>query len=149
MHYKIRNIFLISISAVIILVLLIFIGSVLSLYLLNNAKESKNSLTEQISLLNLNVRILNTTKIPGLAKELKNFLKVYEIQDVTIGNDSIIIDSTILKTSRNWYSQAKTLSQIIGIDSTKIIFDQCYDTSKLKFSVLIGKDYKLLKPFRK
>lgn len=148
MPNKIRNIFIISTSVAISFVLLAFIGSIFFLLFLNSEKNPKTLSKNSITLSHLNIKILNTTKIPGLAREIKNYLKVYEIQKITIGNDSIAIGTTIVKTSQNCYLHAKLLSQIIGIDSTRIVLAKQYDTSFI-ISVLIGNDYKLLKPFRK
>lgn len=149
MHFKIRNIFIISTSVVTSFVILTFVGSIFFLFFLNTGKNSKILSNNLISLSNLDIKILNTTKVHGLAREIKNYLKVYELQKITIGNDSIAIDTTIVKTSRNWHPQAKLICQIIGIDSTRIILTKQYDTSAFIISILIGNDYKLLKPFRK
>lgn len=149
MHYKIRNILIISTGMVIAFVLLTFVGSIFFIFFLNTEKNPKILSNNSIFLSNLNIKILNTTKVPGLAREIKNYLKIFELQKITIGNDSITIDTTIVKTSRNWYPQAKLICQIIGIDSTRILLAKQYDTSAFIISVLIGNDYKLLKPFRK
>lgn len=148
MHYKIRNIFIITTSVVISFVLLAFIASIFFFFFLNSEKNLKISFENSTSLSDLNIKIFNTTKVPGLAREIKNYLKIYEIQKVTIGNDSVTIDTSIVKTSRNWYRQAKLLCRIICIDSSRIVFAEQYDTSFV-IGVLVGNDYKLLKPFRK
>lgn len=149
MQSKIQNILIFFANVLIFLILLLFVGSFLLPYLLENGSKEKIPSEERLSLPNLNVKILNTTTNPGLAKEMKNYLKIFEIRNTFVGNDSLQTNSTVIFTKFGSYKQAKMLGLILGLDSTNVSYDQQLDTSQFDCVIFIGKDYKLLKPFRR
>lgn len=92
------------------------------------------------------VNILNACNVDGIAKKVKDYLNKQGIDVISTGNSSSASDRTyIIGGSDN--NKSMNLASIMGIDKSMIKGQQS-DSDNLNFSIVIGKDYAQLKPFK-
>lgn len=149
MQSKIKNIFIIIANVFIILIIVVFSLSIFFSHLYEDRKSDDKPIKKNNTLFDLKIKIFNTTNVSGLAREVKNYLKIYELKNTLIGNDSVKINASLIKANPKKSLQAKQLALIIGLDSSMVLFDKSMDTSSFDCVIFLGNDYKLLKPFNK
>ncbi|MCK4892602.1 MAG: LytR C-terminal domain-containing protein [Calditrichia bacterium] len=95
------------------------------------------------------VEVLNGCGTSGIAKFVTDFLRKSEIDVVYLGNykNFKVAKSQVIDRSGN-PENARKVARILGISEKQVKSD--IDKSKqLKASILLGKDYKTLTPFKK
>jgi len=95
------------------------------------------------------VEVLNGCGTAGIAKSVTDFLRKSEIDVVYLGNykNFNVTKSQVIDRSGN-PENARKVARILGISEKQVKSD--IDKSKqLKASILLGKDYKILTPFKK
>ncbi|MCX7879907.1 MAG: LytR C-terminal domain-containing protein [Ignavibacteria bacterium] len=145
---KIKDIFF-YLSTLIFFVLFFLVG--LSLYFkyqpINKKQDLKSSSIVFESYPIGKVEILNGTKIAGLAREMMLYLKNFEIES-KIANHQKEFERTVVFFRPNSYRVVNFLSAIIDFPKDKLLpMDTTFDSS-FDAVLILGYDYKLLKPYR-
>ncbi len=98
---------------------------------------------------NTQVEVLNGCGVSGIAKSTTDFLRQSDIDVVYMGNhtsysvpNSRIIDRTGDRDT------ALRIAEILGIDS-QFVETEMDNSKQLEVTIILGKDYKTLKPFQK
>jgi len=140
------------INLAIIFVLLILISLLLSSFIdrvfitppisANLPDELKTNKQEVIQ-----VNILNASGEPGLASKAKEFLRVRGFDVVEIGNNKTIVENSTVIDRLGDIGSAYKVAYAIGINDT-LITTQIDSSLFLRSTILIGKDFALLKPFK-
>jgi hypothetical protein len=138
---------LIVITLIILLPILIILA--LSLYsrifYFNNIDPEKSNQNIKFNKI-IQLDILNGCGEDGLANKARIYLRNRGFDVVEVGNYDSIIDISHVISRRGDVESAKMLSKAIGINDSLLIID--IDSSlSLDCSVVIGKDYKKLKPY--
>lgn len=97
----------------------------------------------------MKILVLNSTKTVGIAREMKLFLNTFEFKAVEVGNDSSGYENSRILIKSNRTTQGHFLAKIIHINEHLVNQSASLDSSDIDCIVILGKDYKLLKPFRK
>lgn len=102
---------------------------------------------EQVAKEKIQISILNGCGVDGLAAKAKQFMFRKNFDVVNIGNfDSTVVRSFIIDRVGN-RDAAERSAEAFGINDSLIIID--VDSSRyLMNTIVLGKDYKYLKPFK-
>jgi len=107
--------------------------------------DSENKITASAI---VQVEVLNGCGVPGIADRFTDYLRKKNFDVVQTGNyisfdmdKSLVIDRTGNKAN------AKKVADALGVESKNII-QQINDDYFLDVSIIIGKDYNLLKPIK-
>lgn len=95
------------------------------------------------------VEVLNGCGVAGIAKDVTDFLREAGVDVVYLGNHKNfnVTASQVVDRSGNT-DEAGEIADMLGIDEKEVISE--VDKSKqLQASIILGKDYKNLKPFKK
>lgn len=96
----------------------------------------------------IQVEVLNACGAPGVADVFTDHLRKSKIDVVQIGNyRSFDVDNTVIINRSSNRNKANFTAELIGIDRDKII-DQINKNYFLDVTVIIGKDFSQLKPFK-
>lgn len=145
---------------------LIILLAVLTLYLLYNfvmhattgskqdnakvqtADSSSNTITKQPSSKTLQIDVQNATGVQGIANEFMGYLRNAGFDVVEMGNfaTSDIKTSMVIDRTGNM-KNAKKVAQALGI-SEKYVIQQINKNYFLDATVVIGKDYMELNPYK-
>jgi hypothetical protein len=131
-----------------LIVVLIFIISMVYRFLvgppvdptLDNNIE-KLSVTEVIQ-----INVLNASKVKGLAGEIRDYLRSKGFDVVDVGNYTGDCDSSFVIDRLGDMSSAKKVAFALGIPDS-LIFQDIDSSLFLRGTVVIGKNYKTLKPY--
>lgn len=104
--------------------------------------ELKNNKQEVIQ-----VNILNASGESGLAARAKEYLRVRGFDVVEIGNFSKNIDHSMIVDRLGDLNSAYKVAYAVGIRDS-LISTQIDSSLFLRSSIIIGKDFALLKPFK-
>lgn len=144
MHSKIKNIFIFSIIILGTLIILLFSGSIfLQFYSKKNVSIQKDSQT--LDYFNFKVKIYNAANAEGIARHTQNFLRNFDIKVEGVQNYPTQEELSKIVVSKTTFQFGQFVGKILGIDENNLEFQDslgnfCY--------IILGKDYKLLKPFR-
>ena len=95
----------------------------------------------------IQVNILNSTNIPGKANVAKKYLRSRGFDVVEIGNYETEADTSFIIDRLGDMTSAKKVAIAIGIADSLIVTE--IDSSLfLRCSVILGKDFKNLNPFK-
>gem|GEM_PF-766347 len=144
---KIIRISLNVINALLIIFVTLLIMSFTNRVLLSPPVDS--NLEENIEKLNnleiIQVSILNSTEINGLANKARTFLQLRNFDVVEIGNSKGILPKTIVIDRMGDFASAKKVAKAFGVADSLIKTD--IDSSLfVRASIIIGQDYPKL-PF--
>ena len=92
------------------------------------------------------VNIINACSVDGIAKKMKDYLNKQGIKVVSIGNSSSPVEKSFIKGGSD-ENKSLNLASIIGIDKSLIKTQQKNSDYQI-ISVVIGKDFSQLKPFK-
>ncbi len=152
MWHKLTNIFFIlAIVSISVLLILFAVSFYFKNIYSDSGEEGTNNRKEEILKINpeMKILVLNSTKAPGIAKEMKLFLNTFEFKGVNIGNDSSSYRDSRILTKGNRIEQGRLLAKIIHINESLVSKVSSLDSSDIDCILILGEDYKLLKPFRK
>jgi glycerol-3-phosphate cytidylyltransferase-like family protein len=95
------------------------------------------------------VEVLNGCGTSGIAKSVTDFLRKSEIDVVYLGNykNFNVAKSQVIDRSGD-LENARKIARILGV-SEKQVKSEIDKSKQLKASILLGKDYKSLTPFKK
>ncbi len=142
---KIKKIFGFSIVVLALSVVAIYL---ISIYLKHFSAESQGVELYKVkekSFPEGSIVICNATNVYGLAKEMKLFLNSFEIKKIETKNYDTLSNKTRLIANPNSYEFAVFISKLIDFPVSSI------EKNNLKMTelvIIIGNDYKLLKPFK-
>ncbi len=144
MYSKIKNIFIFSIIILGTLIILLFCGS---LYLRFYSKKNNSAqLTSQPQdYFNFKVRIYNAANAEGIARHTQNFLNNFDIKVESVQNYPTQEELSKIIISKSTFQFGQFVGKILGIDESNL---ELQDSLGSYCFVILGKDYKLLKPFR-
>ncbi|MCL5991057.1 MAG: LytR C-terminal domain-containing protein [Bacteroidetes bacterium] len=138
------NIFSGCFGFVILLMVLSFIYRIVS------PAQLQSQSTGYTEIVNVNqavqVNILNACSVGGLAKKVKDYLNKQGIEVVSIGNTSSPVGKSYLIGGSD-ENKSLNLASILGIDKS-MLKTQKNNSDNQIISVVIGKDYSQLKPFK-
>lgn len=149
MKNKLTNIFFIFVIVSIGIVLLLFSVSFYFKNIYNSGVTSKSKEESFKIDSEMKILVLNSTKVAGIAKEMKLFLNTFEFKDVNVGNDSSNYENSHILIKSNRVTQGNFIAKIIHINEHLVEQSSALDSSNVDCVVILGKDYKLLKPFQK
>lgn len=144
--------YLLNGTIIIFLVIVAYFGFSLINNSLKSEKEIKEitdttkSLTSQPNL-SIQLEVQNGSGENGIASKFTDYLRKNNIDVVEIGNyKSQDVAKTLVIDRSGDNAKARKVAQIIGV-SEKSIIQQINSSLYLDVTVVIGKDYKELKPF--
>lgn len=143
---KILSITLITILS---LVILIFVVSIIFKFASNPKPEmeSEKNLGRMTNNEMIQISVLNGCGIKGLAGEVRDYLRDKGFDVVDVANFNKQVNSSFVIDRIGDTTSAMKLAQAMGLSKAKIIHD--VDSSIfLRSSIVLGSDYKKLKPFR-
>jgi hypothetical protein len=149
MKNKLTNIFFIFVTVSISIILLLFS---ISFYFKNiyNSEVTSKGKEESFKIdSEMKILVLNSTNVAGIAKEMKLFLNTFEFKGVDVGNDSSNYENSRILIKSNRVTQGNFIAKIIHINEHLVEQSRALDSSDIDCVVILGKDYKLLKPFQK
>ena len=95
------------------------------------------------------VEVLNGCGVAGIAKKVTDFLREAKIDVVYLGNHKNFKVSTSQVIDRGGdLDKAREIADMLGIDK-KTVKSEIDKSKQLQASIILGKDYKNLKPFKK
>lgn len=94
----------------------------------------------------IQVNVLNATGVPGLANDVRKYLRDRGFDVVEVDNNTNTINNTVIFDRVGDKIATHKLAYALGINEKMIKLD-VDSTLYLKASIIIGKDYKTLKPF--
>lgn len=144
MYSKIKKFFVFSIFFFGLSILLCFVFSIYIKHFVNS-KESSYYSSEKKEVLNGIVKIYNATGVNGLAKEMKLFLKMFDIKVSATQNSNTSAAQTKLYSKPTSKDFAAFVAKLIDYQPELI---STSDTIDVDLVIIIGSDYKLLKPFK-
>lgn len=147
MKFKIQKIFLASFFALALFIFGLFSLSIYYRHFFREIKPNGNVVENQvIDPEVVSVRVFNATDVNGLAKELKLYLKTFQVENISVENFGEFKRISTISSKPDKIAYAKYIASLIdyNADSVKIC-----DTIDWDILVIIGKDYRLLKPFNK
>ncbi len=144
MFCKIKKIFVFSIF---FLGLSILVAFAISIYFkhFHNSSEPKIANSQQIATITNKIVIYNATNVSGLAKDLKLFLRSFEVKEVQTENYDTLLDRCRFLTKPNYFSTAEYIAKLIEFQPEMITITDTIDNDIV---IILGTDYKLLKPFK-
>lgn len=94
------------------------------------------------------VRILNGNGVSGVAYKLREYLlnQGFDVSETT-NADHFNYEKTIVYLHTNNYSMSNKVSEKLGIDNNPVLDDRAPDYP-CDVTIVMGKDYKQLPPFR-
>lgn len=97
----------------------------------------------------IQLEVLNGCGITGIAEEFTNYLRQEDFDVVQVGNyTSFEISNTLVVDRTGKKANALKVAETLGIDSKNVI-QQMNNDYFLDVSLIIGKDFNHLKPFKK
>ena len=94
----------------------------------------------------IQVNILNACGEKGIANQIRNYLRAKGFDVVEIGNYDKIIEKSKIFDRVGDISSAKKVAYILCINDS-LVFTKIDSSLFLRASIIVGKDYKTLKPF--
>jgi len=94
------------------------------------------------------VRILNGNGVSGVAYKLREYLlnQGFDVSETT-NADHFNYEKTVVYLHTNNYSMSNKVSEKLGIDNNPVLDDRAPDYP-CDVTIVMGKDYKQLPPFR-
>jgi len=110
-----------------------------------NLQVNKEQQQESMSIV---VRILNGNGVSGVAYKLREYLlnQGFDVSETT-NADHFNYEKTIVYLHTSNYSMSNKVSEKLGIDNNPVLDDRAPDYP-CDVTIVMGKDYKQLPPFR-
>jgi len=135
----------------IIIILLIVIISYLSysLYARIEAQSNRSIVVQKKSAPHtIQIEVLNGCGFPGIGDKFTDFLRLHNFDVVQIGNYiSYDIEKSIVIDRTGDFLNALKVADSLGIDH-KYVIKQLNNNYFLDFSLIVGKDYNSLNPYK-
>ncbi|MFN3782206.1 MAG: LytR C-terminal domain-containing protein, partial [Candidatus Kapaibacteriota bacterium] len=144
---KIKNFFIIPFFSFGLLLLAFF---VLSIYYKHFFTKEEGNIEKVVNHRSvepkaISVIIYNATGVNGLAKELKLYLKTFQVDKIAVENYKEFRQESMISSKPEKIEYAKYIATLLDYN---LDFIQISDTIDRDILIIIGKDYRLLKPFR-
>jgi len=139
----------ITLITILSLVILIFVVSIIFKFAAKPepASDSEKNLGKLANNEMIQVSVLNGCGVKGLAGEVRDYLRDKGFDVVDVGNFNKSVNSSFVIDRMKDTSSSKKLAKAMGLPETKIVFN--IDSSMfLRSSIILGSDYKKLKPFK-
>lgn len=149
MKNKLTNIFFIFVIVSVSIILLLFSVSFYFKNIYNSEVTSKRKEESFKIDSEMKILVLNSTKATGIAKEMKLFLNTFEFKNVNVDNDSSNYENSRILIKSNRVIEGNFIAKIIHINEHLVERSWALDSSDVDCVVILGRDYKLLKPFQK
>ncbi len=103
---------------------------------------------EEISVENpsYQIDVLNGCGIEDVAFQITQYLRSKGFDVIDYGNYDLIVNESFIIDHVGWPDTAKVIAKALGIDESKIVRSKSNYYNE--FTVVIGKDYIMLKPFK-
>jgi len=103
---------------------------------------------EEISVENpsYQIDVLNGCGVEDVAFQITQYLRSKGFDVIDYGNYDLIVNESFIIDHVGWPDTAKVIAKALGIDESKIVRSKSNYYNE--FTVVIGKDYIMLKPFK-
>jgi len=145
MHSKLKNILILSIFFASVLIFVFFLGSIYLKYFKESDSNAKQMPNNGLDFTNFQIRIYNGTNVSGIARQMKNFLGNFDLKVESAQNFNIQVDKSKIIVSNNSKEFGEYIAKLIGLAEDSL---ELNDSLRNYCHIVLGKDYKLLKPFR-
>ncbi len=127
---------------------IIFVGVLIFLFLKILNGRYKFSSEEEISVENpsYQIDVLNGCGIEDVAFQITQYLRAKGFDVIDYGNYDSIVNESFIIDHIGWSDTAKVIAKALGINENKIVRSKSNYYNE--FTVVIGKDYITLKPFK-
>lgn len=118
----------------------------LFLKILNGKHKFSND--EEISVENpsYQIDVLNGCGVEDVAFQITQYLRAKGFDVIDYGNYDLIVDKSFIIDHVGWPDTAKVIAKALGIDESEIVRSKSNYYNE--FTVVIGRDYIMLKPFK-
>ncbi|MFN3134552.1 MAG: LytR C-terminal domain-containing protein [Candidatus Kryptonium sp.] len=118
----------------------------LFLKILNGKHKFSND--EEISVENpsYQIDVLNGCGVEDVAFQITQYLRTKGFDVIDYGNYDLIVDESFIIDHVGWPDTAKVIAKALGIDENKIVRSKSNYYNE--FTIVIGRDYIMLKPFK-
>lgn len=144
MFSKIKKIFVFSTFFLGLSILVVFAISIYFKHF-HNLSEPQIPNGPPITSITNKIVIYNATNVNGLAKDLKLFLRSFEVKEIQTENYDTLLEKCKFFTKPNYFSTAEYIAKLIEFQPEMITIA---DTLDYDIVIILGTDYKLLKPFK-
>ncbi len=117
--------------------------SLKNIWLENSTSDTKPE--EKVIQLDGTISIYNSTNVYGLAKEMKLFLNSFEINKISTQNYDKPLNKSVLISKPGSIQFANYVAKLIDYLPDSIKTDE---NQKFDLVIILGSDFKLLKPFK-
>ena len=139
---------ILNISIFLLAAIILYMGYSIYIKLANNRHAKDGQLTEQVASDIIQVEVLNGSGVNGVADRFTDFLRNNNLDVVKSGNyiSDDVNESLVIDRSGNMANAFKT-AKALGIENENVI-QQLNKDYFLDVSIIIGKDYFNLAPFK-
>jgi hypothetical protein len=142
-----KNIILLSVIGLLTIILIVC-GISFSFRMMNpppdpTIAENTMKVTEQEV---IQINVLNANGMSGVASSTKNYLRSMGFDVVSVGNYNKVVEKSIIIDRVGDALSARKVAYALGISDSLVIRD-VDSTLFVRSSVILGLDYKTLKPF--
>jgi len=133
------------------ILILVIINSILaySVFKAIPFNDSDDNYLEDSTAVRIQVEVLNGCGVTGVAEKLTDYLRINNIDVVSLGNyRSFEIENSIIISRNEKIHNAEIVAAIVGLDDQKII-QQINPDYMLDVTFILGKDYRDLIPLKK
>jgi hypothetical protein len=139
---------ILNVSIFLLAAIILYMGYSIYIKLANNRHAKDDQLTEQVASDIIQVEVLNGSGVNGVADRFTDFLRNNNLDVVKSGNyiSDDVNESLVIDRSGNMANAFKT-AKALGIKNENVI-QQLNKDYFLDVSIIIGKDYFNLAPFK-
>jgi LytR cell envelope-related transcriptional attenuator len=133
------------------ILILVIINSILAYSVFNAIpfNDSDDNYLEDSTAVRIQVEVLNGCGVSGVAEKLTDYLRLNNIDVVSLGNyRSFDIENSIIIGRNEKIHNAERVAAIVGLDKQNII-QQINPDYLLDVTFILGKDYRDLIPLKK
>ena len=133
------------------ILILVIINSILAYSVFNAIpfSDSDHNYLKDSTAVRIQVEVLNGCGVSGVAEKLTDYLRIHNIDVVSLGNyRSFDIENSIIIGRNEKIRNAEIVAAIVGLDNQSII-QQINPDYLLDVTFILGKDYRDLIPLKK
>ncbi len=147
MNTKIKNFFIIPFFAFGLFMIAFFVLSIYYRHFFTRELNKMEKIVEHRSIdpEGVSVMIYNATDVNGLAKELKLYLKTFQVDNISVENYKEFKQESTISSKPEKIEYAKYIATLLDYN---LDFIHVSDSIDKDIIVIIGRDYKLFKPFK-
>jgi len=145
MYSNLKNIFITLQIFFGVLFFVFVLGSIYIKYIKKSNRDVEQIRPSEFDFSSFQIRIYNGTNVNGIAREMKNFLGNFDLEVESAQNFSSQVEKSKIVVSANSKKFGEYLAKLIGLAEDSL---ELNDSLKNYCHIILGKDYKLLKPFR-